>query len=152
MKVCIFIVLAFLCITNAVAETGYYVEQERCPLGGRPSAFELGDKIAYGDPIAYEYQFILEDEFSRDEIIEPLYIAYGLYIIAEKIGDKRGAPRQRWAESYLDRVISARVDHAIDMKYSYAHLQRCFSINGVVKENNKTINQNSNYLQYLWSE
>ncbi len=148
-----FVVFLFLVIINSVAEAGdYYKDDDKCVIEGMPGAFEIGDKIAYGEPIANKYEHILiGDEFNKnDDIIEPLHVAYAFYIIAERIGDPRGVVRQRWAEPYMDVETKDKIISAVYRKYSATYLQKCLSVNNnVVEKNKKDIDKDTNYYLYM---
>ena len=119
------------------AANSYYVSGDKCIFSSTVPAFELAERIAYGEPVARQYeQLLYGEEFNyRDDVIEPLHLAYGLYLIAERIGDTRGKARMKWAEHYIHPQYKDRVMSAIYRKYSLAYLKGCFSINS------KTVNE-----------
>lgn len=147
-----FVVFGIMLLVNSVAQASYYTGREKCIIENRPSAFEIGDKIAYGEPIASKYEYILEgDDFNPNEdVLEPMQVAYAMYVISERIGDTRGAARQRWAEPYMDMAKKDKVISAIYRKYSASYLYRCFSISS--EESYKTPAQDSNYQLYIYGQ
>ena len=69
----------------------YYVSgKDSCVFPNYPSAFDLGDGIANGEPISRQFESLLHGaEFDpKKDVIEPLHLAYAFYVVAERVGDK----------------------------------------------------------------
>lgn len=133
---------AFFLTLGSSANAQYYKGREQCIVLEKTDALETGDQIFYGTPIANKYIAVLEgEEFKSTDNIEPIDIAYGLYIIADRIGDDRAKPRKKWADRYLSPIRRDKIISAIYRKYSARYLEKCFAIN--TSNVDKAVNNNA---------
>ncbi len=112
----------------------YYHTKERyaCMIEGRPSAFGLAQNIARGTNDAYAKYNVILESYSFDEKIEAPDLAYALYLISERIGDRRAVEKKEWLERYIDHETVDKIASTVYLKYSKEYLENCFSIDGRV--------------------
>lgn len=112
----------------------YYhtVRNYGCLVEGRPSAFKLAERIATGNVKNHAYDIILESNGFRTQDIDATILAYALYTISERIGDRRAKDQKAWLERYMDEDTIDRVMSVIYRKYARSYLESCFSINGAL--------------------
>ena len=129
-------------LLSSVCAFAYASDQEReyyhtlrhysCLVDGQPSAFGLAQRIARGGMMTHAYDVILESHGFEERNIDPATLAYALYVISERIGDRRAKDRKAWLERYLDEGVIDRVTSVVYRKYSKAYLKSCFSVDGMI--------------------
>ncbi len=103
-----------------------------CLVPGQPSAFELASRIARNGLTAHDYDVVLESYGFDMRELTPLYLAYALYLISERVGDERAKEKLEWLERYMDEEMIDRITSVVYQKYSKSYLKACFSVDGYV--------------------
>tara|TARA_B100001564_G_C20639861_1_gene671555 strand:+ start:484 stop:972 length:489 start_codon:yes stop_codon:yes gene_type:complete len=98
-----------------------------CLIKGRPSAFGVARRIAYGEAITHDFGVLLDSE-QFGHYAEPIHVAYALFLISERIGDDRALQQKLWLEQYMQQDMIDRVRSVIYRKFSKNYLTSCFSI------------------------
>lgn len=117
---------------EVVANEYYHTSDNyECILEGKPNPLSLGNKISQGKIRSNKYNKILESRaFGTDlRSLDSIYVAYGLYVIAERIGDRESKKRQYWLARYIPPVVRQKITDTIHAKYSTNYLRECFSKN-----------------------
>ncbi len=123
----------FVFAAHAKASEYYHTPQRySCMLYGQPSAYGLAKRIAKGDVMTHDYDVILESNSFDFRSLESIHLAYALYIISERIGDRRAKSSMVWLERYLDEDMVDKITSVIYRKYSRSYLETCFSVDGFV--------------------
>lgn len=134
-KYCIvMIMMTLLLIAPNVQGAEYYHTPKRygCIVYGQPSAYGLAKRIAREGVVSHDYDIILESNSFDYRELEPTHLAYALYLISERIGDRRARQKMEWLERYLDEVMIDRITSVIYRKYSRSYLETCFSVDGYI--------------------
>jgi len=144
--------LTFPFLANADGSK-YYTKDDACIF--HTTAFETGEQIAYGKPVSGKYQQLLYGaEFNyQDDVVEPLQLAYGFYVIANRLGDRRASARIAWANHYLNHYTADKILSAIYRKYSLAYLQKCFVQNnaeGGGDDSDRRMMNDNNFHLYMY--
>jgi len=105
-----------------------YNATDRCVVPGNPEAIELGNAIAYGQPLTAKYDRILSRTGEDIAPVEPHQLSYALYIIADKIRDNRAKERMSWIENKMQPKEIENIKSIIADKYLISHLEKCFTV------------------------
>jgi hypothetical protein len=136
----IILLTEFMGVNSAYAQRAYREVPEyyhttasySCIVPGQPSAFELARRIAKNGLTTHNYDIILESYGFDMRELTPLYLAYALYLISERVGDDRAKDKMEWLERYMDEEMIDRITAVVYQKYSKSYLKACFSVDGYV--------------------
>jgi hypothetical protein len=105
-----------------------YKHIDKCLVKGRPGAFILAESIVNGQPIARDYQHILNPELHDRDPLPPHHLAYAFYLITERIGDTRAESRKEMLLPYFEKNEAKEIEEFIEYKYLKSYLTKCFSV------------------------
>tara|TARA_B100001564_G_C20514689_1_gene612286 strand:- start:134 stop:664 length:531 start_codon:yes stop_codon:yes gene_type:complete len=116
-----------------------YSITHQCLFKHREDPYIIAEHLIHGRPINHLYQKILNPGLPReafstniaqeDDSIPVHYTAYALYMIAQKLGDKRATPRIKWLNSMVEPDEQEALKEYLNHKYLTNFLRKCFKIN-----------------------
>jgi hypothetical protein len=111
-------------------ERFYTAARDECIVTGKPSAVEIGNALAHGTAVGKNFAHVLSSQ-QFDDIYypSPVDLAYGFYLIAQRIGTPNTKRQIDWLHPYVNPQSLEIVQTIIFRKYSNSYLRKCFSVN-----------------------